>query len=74
MSISEVQGRLWGTRAHDYAELAEAAFVPLYDAVFDAVEVGPATRLLDVGCGTGLAAQLAARRGAEVAGLDAAAP
>jgi ubiquinone/menaquinone biosynthesis C-methylase UbiE len=45
---------------------------PLYEAVFDAADVEAGTRLLDVGCGPGLAAQLAAKRGAHVAGLDAA--
>jgi SAM-dependent methyltransferase len=45
---------------------------PLYEAVFQAAEVGAETWLLDVGCGPGLAAHLAAKRGAYVAGLDAA--
>jgi SAM-dependent methyltransferase len=44
---------------------------PIYLAVFDALGVGSGTRLLDVGCGTGMAAQLAAARGAQVSGLDA---
>jgi SAM-dependent methyltransferase len=47
-------------------------FRPAYEAVFAVAGVGPGTRLLDVGCGPGLAAHLAARRGATVAGLDAA--
>lgn len=37
----------------------------------DETQVGDGTRLLDVGCGSGLAAQLAAGRGARVSGLDA---
>jgi SAM-dependent methyltransferase len=45
---------------------------PAYLAVFDALGVGPGTRLLDVGCGAGMATQLAAARGAQVSGLDAA--
>jgi SAM-dependent methyltransferase len=72
MSTAQVQGRLWGARARDYADFAESAFCPLFDEVFSAVGVQPGTRLLDVGCGPGLAAQLAARRGVTVAGLDAA--
>ena len=43
-----------------------------YEAVFDAAGVEADTRLLDVGCGPRLAAQLAAKRGAHVAGPDAA--
>jgi SAM-dependent methyltransferase len=73
MSTAQVQGRLWGARARDYADVAEPAFRPLFEAVFTAVGVQAGTRLLDVGCGPGLAAQLAARRGAQVAGIDAAA-
>ena len=72
MGTAHVQGSLWGARARDYAELVEGMFHPAFEAVFAGAGVGPGTRLLDVGCGPGLAAQLAAGRGAEVAGLDAA--
>jgi ubiquinone/menaquinone biosynthesis C-methylase UbiE len=37
---------------------------PIRDAVLDAAKVGPATRLLDVGCGDGLIAFAALERGA----------
>jgi ubiquinone/menaquinone biosynthesis C-methylase UbiE len=46
---------------------------PLYEAAFDAMSVGNGTRLLDVGCGSGYALQLAAKRGAIVNGFDASA-
>jgi len=72
MGTSQVQGNLWGARAPDYAEIVEQFGRPLYEAVFDAAGVEAGTRLLDVGCGPGLAAQLAAQHGAHVAGLDAA--
>jgi SAM-dependent methyltransferase len=38
--------------------------------VLDAAGIGPGTRLLDVGCGSGLALVMAARRGAIPSGLD----
>jgi SAM-dependent methyltransferase len=38
--------------------------------VLDAAETGPGTRLLDVGCGSGLTLLLAKRRGARPNGLD----
>src|SRR3954469_6417540 len=44
---------------------------PLHAAVLDATAVGAGTRLLDLGCGTGLLARAAADRGARVTGLDA---
>lgn len=72
MGTAQIQGRLWGARSRDYAAIAEGFFRPVYEAVFTAAGVGPGTRLLDVGCGPGLAAHLAAQRGAQVAGLDAA--
>jgi len=72
MGTAQVQASLWGARTRDYAEIVEHFVRPLYEAVFQAAEVGAGTRLLDVGCGPGLAAQLAAGRGAQVAGLDAA--
>jgi SAM-dependent methyltransferase len=40
--------------------------------MLDAAAVGPGTRLLDAGCGAGGASTLAAGRGAQVNGLDAA--
>jgi ubiquinone/menaquinone biosynthesis C-methylase UbiE len=45
---------------------------PVYDAVFERTGIGPGTRYLDLGCGAGMAAQVAAGRGAKVSGLDAA--
>jgi ubiquinone/menaquinone biosynthesis C-methylase UbiE len=64
------QGELWGHGARDWAALQEPGAEPLWNAVLDAARVGPATRLLDAGCGAGGAAVLAAQRGAEVFGID----
>src|SRR3954452_4772320 len=69
---SDINGRLWGARARDWADIQEATFQPVYEAVLERTAVGPGTRYLDVGCGSGIAAQIAARRGAEVSGIDAA--
>lgn len=44
--------------------------VPLYEAVYDRLEVGAHTRLLGLNCGSGLALLLAAGRGAQVTGVD----
>lgn len=48
--------------------------VPLYEAVYERLEVGPGSRLLGLGCGSGLALLMAASRGAAVTGVDASAP
>ncbi|MGW6919001.1 class I SAM-dependent methyltransferase [Kitasatospora sp. NPDC054939] len=57
-------------RARDWAEIQERMLVPLYEAVYDRLEVGPATSVLGLGCRSGLALLLAAGRGAQVAGLE----
>jgi SAM-dependent methyltransferase len=54
-----------------FADVCETQLRPLYVASIGALEPGPGTRLLHVGCGTGAALALAAQQGAEVAGLDA---
>jgi ubiquinone/menaquinone biosynthesis C-methylase UbiE len=69
-AAAEIQRRLWGTDPRAWADLAEAHNQLLFEAVLDAAAVGAGTRLLDVGCGTGLALVLAARRGAVPSGLD----
>jgi SAM-dependent methyltransferase len=72
MGTAAVQGDLWGTRAHDWAEWQESFFRPLYEAALGAARVGAGTRVLDIGCGAGLALVVAHERGATVSGLDAA--
>ncbi|NDK25369.1 SAM-dependent methyltransferase [Streptomyces sp. TR1341] len=44
--------------------------VPLHEAVYERLDVGPDTRLLGLCCGAGLALLLAAARGAAVTGAD----
>jgi SAM-dependent methyltransferase len=73
MGTAQAQGALWGAAARDWAELAEPHQIPFYEAAFDAIGVESGTRLLDAGCGAGLALALAAERGAVVTGFDASA-
>lgn len=71
MGTAQMQGALWGAAAEDWSTIVEPLSTPLFEAVLDAASVGAGTRLLDAGCGSGLALQIAAARGARVAGLDA---
>ena len=64
-------GRAWGARATDWAYLVEPYARTANDALFDRTGVGPGTELLDIACGSGYAASVAAGRGAKVSGLDA---
>ncbi|MFE0644696.1 methyltransferase type 11 [Streptomyces sp. NPDC058877] len=56
--------------ARDWAEIQERMLVPLYEAVYDRLGVGTGSRLLGLGCGSGLALLMAAARGARVAGVE----
>lgn len=47
-----------------------AGFAPATDHLLDALDLEPGTRLLDVGCGIGGPARVAAVRGASVTGVD----
>lgn len=67
----DANGRIWGARAADWADIQEPQCAAGYHAVFDKASVGSETRLLDAGCGAGMAMRLAAELGAEVAGIDA---
>ncbi|MCX4883845.1 class I SAM-dependent methyltransferase [Streptomyces sp. NBC_00847] len=62
------------TRARDWSEIQERMLVPLYEAVYERLEVGPGTRLLGLGCGSGLALLMAVSRGAAVTGVDRSSP
>ncbi len=73
MGSAEMQGALWSVGAKEWAELAESQHVVLYERTFEELGVGQGVRLLEAGCGAGLALSLAAERGAEVTGLDASA-
>ncbi|GAA4075996.1 SAM-dependent methyltransferase [Streptomyces shaanxiensis] len=61
-------------RARDWSEIQERMLLPLYEAVYERVEVGPGTRLLGLGCGSGLALLIAASRGAAVTGVESSSP
>jgi len=69
-----LQSGLWGERATDWAEAQEACHETLYRDVLERLAIRGGTRLLDVGCGSGMFCSLALERGAEVRGLDATEP
>lgn len=69
---SGINGPLWSAAADDWAEIQEGQFRPGYEAVLEHCGVGTGVDYLDAGCGSGMAAALAASRGARVHGFDAA--
>lgn len=64
------QRALWSSDAEGWAAFSEPHTLPLFTAVLDAARIVAGTRLVDLGCGTGLAMQIAAERGAVVSGID----
>ena len=73
MATATIQGELWGQAPKDWALIQEPLHRPLWEAMLDATLVRSGKRILDAGCGGGGASVLAAARGAQVSGLDAAA-
>ena len=68
-------GPLFGARAADWAQTWEGPNgwgTSVYDHVLDRARISAGTRVLDCGCGAGRFARMAADRGADVAGIDAA--
>ncbi len=71
-STALVNGGLWGAEAADWAAIQEGTCLPVYRACFRRLAPPAPFRLLDVGCGAGLAAQVAAdEHAARVDGVDA---
>lgn len=73
MSSAEMQGKLWGANPEGWATAQERQHSPLFEVMLDAAQVVTGSRVLDAGCGSGYASKLAAQRGAQVSGIDAAA-
>jgi len=69
---ADVNGPLWGARSADWSTLTEPLMAPVYRAAFERARLGDGDEYLDVGCGSGYAAQMAAALGARVHGVDAA--
>lgn len=61
----------WGRKAVDFSTVAEPSSCREYVFVHSRLGLGPADRVLDVACGSGLAIELARMHGARCAGIDA---
>jgi SAM-dependent methyltransferase len=67
-----LQGRLWGARTDAWARIQQYTTRPSWTAVLADLAPTSGKSLLDVGCGAGGFAELAAHAGAAIAGIDAA--
>ena len=61
----------WGRKAATFATLSEPSACREYVAIHHRLGIADGDRLLDMACGSGLALELAAVRGAVCAGIDA---
>jgi ubiquinone/menaquinone biosynthesis C-methylase UbiE len=60
----------WDTLAPRFDEFVTDKAITFAEHVLDQFPIGPGTRLLDIGCGTGAVSIPAARRGARVTAVD----
>lgn len=74
---NEEQQQAWATQGIDWVDNAaifEAVLAPFADAVTQAADIAPGTRVLDIGCGSGTLLQRAAALGAIAFGVDISEP
>ena len=69
-AIRDVEFAGWRSAAAAYEACFAGATRPYVDALLDAAGAQRGTRVLDIACGTGVAAAEAARRGAQAFGVD----
>lgn len=67
--VKQSMRNAWNLPGAGYAEMAET-LRPAVERLVDAAEIEPGMRVLDAATGTGIAAIEAARRGADVTGVD----
>ncbi len=72
MRTSEIQGKLWGTYARNWADYGEGTSNDLFNAVLQKTKnTDKGIKLLDVGCGAGGYCKMASEQGFNVSGYDA---
>jgi ubiquinone/menaquinone biosynthesis C-methylase UbiE len=71
MRTAEIQGRLWGTKARDWADYGEGTSNNLFNSVLQKIkDRSTGKNLLDAGCGAGGFCKMASDSGFKISGLD----
>ncbi|MEO8820162.1 MAG: class I SAM-dependent methyltransferase, partial [Ginsengibacter sp.] len=71
MGSQSMQSKLWGQRPNDWATLQEPTGNSGYEYALEFLQPKQSDKMLDIGCGSGLFATLAAKLCADVTGFDA---
>lgn len=71
MGSQLIQSKLWGQRPDDWAKFQEPTGNAGYEYALHFLQPKQSDKILDIGCGSGMFANLAAKSGAEVTGFDA---
>ncbi len=72
MGTSEMQGKLWGTNAINWADYGESTSNDLFKAVLLKIKnTDKGIKLLDLGCGAGGFCKMASDQGFNISGYDA---
>jgi len=71
MGSQAVQASLWGRNPAHWASIQEATSQKAYEYVLDQLQLQPADKLLDIGCGSGVFCSLAASYTKQLTGFDA---
>ncbi len=71
MGSQLIQSKLWGQRPNDWATVQEPTGNSGYEYALHFLQPKPSDKMLDIGCGSGFFASLAAKTGADVTGFDA---
>ena len=71
MGSGFIQGPLWGNQPKNWATIQEQTGNAGYAYALNLLNLNPADKLLDVGCGSGLFSSIASATGAYVTGIDA---
>jgi len=72
MGNAKIQGNLWNSSARDWSELQEPLQRPLWDSIYNAINLSEGSNFLDAGCGGGGACLLAKQRRVKITGIEAA--
>lgn len=71
MGSQAIQGKLWGQRPQDWAQIQEQTGLAGYNFVLQNIPINAGVNLLDIGCGTGYFCKMASLKGATITGIDA---